>query len=121
MSKVSSNIRDVSAAQRGQIIQHVLVDGWTPAQTAAAYRIAERHVEQWVEAYRRHGMASLRDGAVADRPAWRWLRRARTLTARISAMLYGGFEARPARTITLPGSGGDGGSRPDPDRRSRWN
>ena len=118
MSKVSSNIRDVTAAQRGHIIQHVLVDGWTPARTAAAYGIAERHVARWVENYRRHGMASLRDGAAADRPARRWLR---ILTARISAALHGGVEARPARTIVLRRGRGDHGARRDPDRRSLWN
>jgi transposase-like protein len=121
MSKVSSNIRDVTAAQRGQIIQHVLVDRWTPAQTAAAYGIAERHVERWVEAYRRHGMASLRADAAADGLPRRWLRRLRALTARISAALYGELEARPARSFVLRRGRGDGGPRPDPGRRSLWN
>ena len=116
MSKVTSNIRDVTAAQRGQIIQHVMVDGWSPAETAAAYGVAERQVERWVDAYRRYGMASLRDGAAADRPAWRWLR---TLTARISAVLYGGIEVRPTRTIVLRRGRGDGPTRLD--RRSLWN
>jgi len=121
MSKVTSNIGDVTAAQRGQIIQHILVDGWTTAETAEAYGIAERHVERWVEAYRRRGMSSLREGAAADRSAWRWLRRLRTLTGRILAVLYGGSEARPARTIVLRRGSNDGGPRPDPDRRSLWN
>lgn len=121
MSKVSSNIRDVTAVQRGQIIQHVMVDGWTPEQVAAAYGIAERHVERWVAAYRRHGMASLRDDAAADGWPRRWLRRLRTLTARISAALYGEFAARPGRTIVLRRGRDDGGPRPDPDRRPLWN
>jgi transposase-like protein len=121
MIRVSSNIRNVTAARRGQIIQHVLVDGWTPEQVAAAYGIAERHVERWVAAYRRRGMASLRDDAAADGWPRRWLRRLRALTARISAALYGKFEVGPARTIVLRRGRDDSGPRPDPDRRPLWN
>lgn len=113
MIRVSSNIRDVTAAQRGRIVQHVMVDGWTPEQVTAAYGIAERHIERWVAAYRRHGMASLRDDPAADRWPRRWLRRLSTLTARISASLWGEFAARPGRTIVLRRGG--------VDRRSRWN
>jgi hypothetical protein len=120
MSKVSSSIRDLTPAQRGQIIQHVLVDGWSPTQAAAASGIAERHVVRWVAAYRRRGMASLRDDAAADGRLRRWRRRLRAAAAGISAAFHGGFEAGPARCIVLP-RGGDRGRRPDPDRRSLWN
>jgi transposase-like protein len=101
MSRVSTNIRDVAAAKRGQIIQHVLVDGWSPAQVAAVYDVSERQVTRWVAAYRRHGMASLRgDGAAEHRPR-RWIWRLRSLAARMSAALYGEVDAQPARCIVL--------------------
>jgi transposase-like protein len=116
MRRVSPNIRDFTPAQRGQIIQLVLVDGWTPAQAAAAYGIAERHVVRWVVGYRRRGMASLRDDAGAEGAPRRWLR---ALADRISASLYGDAEPRPARCIELRRDGDR--DRPDADRRSLWN
>ena len=118
MSRVSSSIRDITPARRGQIVQHVIVDGWSPAQAAAAYGVAERQVARWVAAYRRHGMASLRDEATAS--PLRWRRQLRALAARISAALYGGVGARPAGCVTLRRQS-DRDRRPDPDRRSLWN
>ena len=50
-------------AQRGQIIQRVIVDGWTCAEAAAAAGIPEQLVDAWVAAFRRHGMGSLRYAA----------------------------------------------------------
>ena len=50
----------LTPAQRGQIIQRVIVDGWTSAETAAAAGLSERLVDAWVADYRRDGMASLR-------------------------------------------------------------
>lgn len=47
-------------AQRGQIVQRVIVDGWTCAEAAAAAGIPEQLVDAWVAAFRRHGMGSLR-------------------------------------------------------------
>ena len=119
MRKVLSKVRDITPAQRGQVIQHVMVDGWSPAQAAAVYGVAERQIARWVAAYRRHGMASLRDGNVAD-GAWPW-RRLRALTARITAALYGESYSHPARCIVLRHGTRDGDPRPDPDRRSLWN
>ena len=52
--------RTISVAQRGQIVQRVLVDGWTSVEVAAAFRVPRRVVEVWVADFRRHGMASLR-------------------------------------------------------------
>ncbi|TMJ67086.1 MAG: helix-turn-helix domain-containing protein, partial [Alphaproteobacteria bacterium] len=52
--------RTISVAQRGQIVQRVIVDGWTSAEVAAAFRVPRRVVEVWVADFRRHGMASLR-------------------------------------------------------------
>jgi transposase-like protein len=50
----------ISVAQRGQIVQRVIVDGWTSAEAAAAFSVPRRIVEVWVSDFRRHGMASLR-------------------------------------------------------------
>ena len=50
----------LSPAQRGRIVQRVIVDGWTSAEAAAAADVPERLVAAWVAAYRRDGMASLR-------------------------------------------------------------
>jgi transposase-like protein len=52
--------RAISVAQRGQIVQRVLVDGWTSVEVAAAFGVPRRIVEVWVSDFRRHGMASLR-------------------------------------------------------------
>ena len=63
----------IDAAQRGHIIQRVLVDGWSPARAAAAFEVEERVVAAWVARYRRHGMASLRQGeSEAERLPWRF-------------------------------------------------
>jgi transposase-like protein len=51
----------ISAARRGQIVQRVIVDGWTTARTAEAFELPQRLVEIWVTDYRRRGMASLRE------------------------------------------------------------
>lgn len=60
--KNSSAVRlELTAAQRGQIVQRVIVEGWTSAEAAAASGIRERLVAAWVADYRRYGMASLRD------------------------------------------------------------
>jgi transposase-like protein len=52
--------RTISVAQRGQIVQRVVVDGWTSVEVAAAFGVPRRIVEIWVTDFRRHGMASLR-------------------------------------------------------------
>jgi transposase-like protein len=78
MSRVSADDGNLTAATRGRIIQRVLVDGWSPAQAAAAFGVSERQVVRWVAAYRRHGMATLRgDTSISDAPL-RWVRRLRT-------------------------------------------
>jgi transposase-like protein len=63
--KQPSNTRRrlISAARRGQIIQRVIVDGWTIPRVADAFDMPPRLVELWVADYRRHGMASLRRAA----------------------------------------------------------
>jgi len=52
--------RTLTTAQRGQIIQRIIVDGWTRADAATTFGVPERLVDAWVADYRRHGMASLR-------------------------------------------------------------
>jgi transposase-like protein len=60
MKNPSSGRRAITIAQRGQIIQRVLVDGWTSAAAAQSFGVPERLVDLWVADYRRDGMASLR-------------------------------------------------------------
>jgi len=54
------NPASISLPKRTQIIQRVLVDGWTTAQAAAAFGVPKRLVDSWVADFRRNGMASLR-------------------------------------------------------------
>jgi leucine-zipper of insertion element IS481 len=60
MKRHSSQSRTLTAAQRGAIVQRVIVDGWTPAEAAAAAGLPERLVADWVADFRRRGMVSLR-------------------------------------------------------------
>jgi len=69
--------REVAAAERGQIIQRILVDGWTVAEAALFHQVPQRDVARWVAAYRRKGMASLHDpraGIGLARRLAEWLR-----------------------------------------------
>ena len=52
--------RTISIVQRAQIVQRVIVDGWTSVEVAAAFDVPTQLVEVWVANYRRNGMASLR-------------------------------------------------------------
>ncbi len=74
MDRLSAKGRDIGAAQRGQIIQRVLVDGWSAAQAAEAFDIQERQVARWVADYRRHGMASLYRDYATETRRHRWTR-----------------------------------------------
>jgi leucine-zipper of insertion element IS481 len=60
MKKRSTERVALTPAQRGQIVQRVIVDDWTSAEAAAAAGVPERLVDAWVADYRRDGMASLR-------------------------------------------------------------
>ena len=60
MKKLQSGDRTISVAQRGQIIQRVIVEGWTSAEVARSFGIPKRVVDVWVADFRRHGMGSLR-------------------------------------------------------------
>jgi transposase-like protein len=55
----------ITAARRGQIIQRVIVDGWTTAAVAASFGVSKRLVDVWVADFRRSGMASLRRESAA--------------------------------------------------------
>jgi hypothetical protein len=102
MAKKQAERGQVAAAKRGQIIQRVLIDGWSPGRTAAEYAITERQVVRWVAAYRRHGMASLRADAASDeRAIRRWLWRLWTASARLLAVPGIGINVEPARCIAL--------------------
>jgi hypothetical protein len=59
MNNRSAQRPNPTPAQRGQIIQRVIVDGWTTAEAACAAGLSERLVDIWVADYRRYGMASL--------------------------------------------------------------
>ncbi|MGH7046461.1 MAG: helix-turn-helix domain-containing protein [Stellaceae bacterium] len=61
MRRRSRTKGDLTPAQRGRIVQCVIIEGWSSAETAAAFGLHERLVAAWVADYRRHGMASLRD------------------------------------------------------------
>ncbi|HEX6440546.1 MAG TPA: helix-turn-helix domain-containing protein [Stellaceae bacterium] len=74
----------ITAAQRAQLIQRVLVDGWSPAQVARSCGFEERQIARWVADYRRRGMASLRSEIASER----LYRRA---IGRIRAALFQGF------------------------------
>jgi transposase-like protein len=52
--------RTITAAQRRQIIQRVIVDGSTTAAVATSFGVSKRLVDVWVADFRRTGMASLR-------------------------------------------------------------
>ena len=72
----------VAAVQRGQIIQRVLVDGWTPAQAGLAFGVTELQIMRWIAAYRRYGMASLRGEVAAEYSTASWVRGLHALLAR---------------------------------------
>jgi helix-turn-helix protein len=96
----------IAAAQRGQIIQRVLVDGWSTAQAAATFGLQERRIARWVADYRRHGMASLREDDAAEGLLQRWVRRFRSALSRCYGGLRRGFGlVEPARCIVLRRTG----------------
>ena len=106
MDALLSKSCGIAAAQRGQIIQRVLVDGWSAAQAAAAFGLQERRVARWVADYRRHGMASLREDEAAERGYLRWLRRIYNAVSRCVGGLRRGFGlVEPAPCIELRRTG----------------
>src|SRR5436190_22218802 len=99
---LSKSSGEVAAVKRAQIIQRVLVDGWSPAQTAAVFAVPERRIARWVEDYRRRGMASLRDEAPGERVHQRWLHALTGAVSRCYAGLRRGFGlVEPAPCVVL--------------------
>jgi len=125
MRKIKFEARQVTAAEQGHIVQRVLVDGWSAAQAAAAYRLDEKRVARWVVAYRRHGMASLRNEAGAEgAPVQRIARAVAQEIARWRAAwvrLFGLDPTPPARCIVLRREVARPAERHDTGRRSLWN
>jgi hypothetical protein len=106
MDALLSKSCGIAAAQRGQIIQRVLVDGWSTAQAAAVFGLQERRIARWVADYRQHGMASLREDEAAERLWQRWMRRLRGAIARCYGGLRRGFGlVEPAPCIELRRTG----------------
>jgi transposase-like protein len=108
----------LTPARRGQIVQRVIVDGWTSAEAAAAAGVPERLVDAWVADYRRQGMASLRHvprKTVAAEILRLWLGRpVRVLSRTLSNGLYRLFarkrHANPAPLDRLNDDRRGGGS-----------
>jgi hypothetical protein len=102
MARNATNTCGIAAVRRGQIIQRILVDGWSPAEAAAFLGVGQRQVVQWVAAYRRDGMASLRGDFASERAPARWARRLRAVMARFFAGLRGGERhPEPAPCVEL--------------------
>ena len=100
--------RQIPGAKRGQIIQRVLVDGWSPAQAAQFFAVPERWVVSWVADYRRRGMASLRDlEGAPERGYGSVLSRLQAALARCFATSQPAHTAEPAACIELRRSGFD--------------
>jgi hypothetical protein len=108
--KKSVQKRDLAAAQRGLIVQRVLVDGWTPEEAGLPFGIDERRVARWVAAYRRHGMTALRGEVAVEGGPRRWIERC---VGWIGACMGGGARGSAA------GRGG-AGVPAAPTRHWRW-
>ena len=76
--------RPITVPQRAQLIQRVLVDGWSAAEVAKSCGFEERQIARWVADYRRRGMASLRSEIASERLY-------RRIIARIRARLFKGL------------------------------
>ena len=108
MDRLSAKGREIAAAQRGQIIQLVLVDGWSAAQAAEAFDLQERQVTRWVADYRRHGMASLREDYASETRHHRWLRALRGWLLRwFGGLRWIAARSEPAPCIVLRRTGDD--------------
>jgi len=101
-SVLSKNSCEIAAVKRAQIIQRVLVDGWSPAMAAAVFELPERRIARWVNEYKRRGMASLRDDGRGERILHRWVRGLIGAVSRCYAGLRRGFGlVEPAPCVVL--------------------
>jgi transposase-like protein len=89
--------RTITPAQRGQIVQRIIVEGWSSAEAAAHLGVSEGLVDAWVADFRHNGMASLRRDS---RPthAVKMMRLALSRTARV---VLGNISARLRRFFPL--------------------
>jgi transposase-like protein len=88
--KAKAKARAITTVQQGQIIQRVLVEGWSTADAAAAFDVEERLAAAWVADYRRHGMASLHRAPSRSLLAEIfWLKLERPLAAVLRRMMGG--------------------------------
>ena len=110
MEEVLTKAREITAVQRGQIIQRVLVDGWSPTETAATFGLEERLVVRWVAAYRRSGMASLRAVTAGEGTARGWVRWLRLAAAWLLSWVHRPVRPYLAPRVELRRRGDDGSS-----------
>lgn len=102
MGKLRDKDLMMAAAQRGHIVQRVLVDGWTAQRAAGTFGIDEKLVTRWVAAYRRHGMASLRtDDRTPDRLWRRLLSFRRLLPQSLASLNLAIGRSQPAPCVVL--------------------
>ena len=95
----------ITAAQRAQLIQRVLVDGWSPAQVAKSCGFEERQIARWVADYRRRGMASLRADIAPERLYHRAIARVRLALVQGFGLVWRGVA--PATSMVLPSARDD--------------
>ena len=101
-SVLSKSSCEIAAVKRAQIIQRVLVDGWSPAMAAAVFELPERRIARWVNDYKRRGMASLRDDDRGERILHRWVRGLSGAVSRCYGGLRRGFGlVEPAPCVVL--------------------
>ena len=109
MDNNSATSRSIGVTQRAQIIQRILVDGWTPAQAAKTCGVEERRIARWVADYRRRGMASLRCDETTSGRIWRRMLIAlQRLVPQASATMRQAIgRSDPAPCVTLRGGRDD--------------
>jgi helix-turn-helix protein len=113
MDKLRSKGRSIAAAQRGYIIQRVLVDGWSVRRAAETLDIEETRVTAWLRDYRRHGMAALRDDDTKTERLHRrlWRRLSGGLGRTVAGWWRRQPQREPASCVVLRRTGDDGGKR----------
>jgi transposase-like protein len=98
-NKAPPRRRTITPVQRGQIVQRVIVDGWTNDEVARAFGVPRRLVEAWVADYRRYGMASLRQDTgrtvFADLLQVAVWRRMRARLNKLFIGIFGSLEPEP--------------------------
>lgn len=116
MNKNPIRKHNIAAAQRGLIVQRVLVEGWTPEEAGRPFGVDGRLAARWVAAYRRDGMTALRGDAAFEGGPFRWI----DFCLRwVGARMRDGILVAAGRpTLRHPHRGG---APEDPTRRQHWN